>query len=237
MVYIRKAMEMIKEKTIVIIPSYNEGRTIGAIVKEIIAMGLQVLIVDDGSKDNTRKEALEHGGMVIKNKVNSGKGKSIRVGLDYVTSKTKYNWAVLMDGDGQHHPEDIPIMMESAVKEDADMVLGDRMAYTKNMPLIRLLTNMFTSFIISCLCRVKVKDSQCGFRMIRVHAFRKITLISDRYDIESEMIIEAAKKGLKIISSPVRTIYGDESSQINPAKDSVRFIKLIMSYLFGKNRE
>lgn len=226
--------------TIVVIPSFNEGRTIGSIVRNIVEMGMSVLVVDDGSTDATERAALDNGAMVIRHKHNKGKGSSIRQGIDYVSQKTKFEWVVLMDGDGQHHTEDIMMLMEGARDDAADMVTGNRMSDTENMPRIRYLTNRFTSFVVSRMCRQFIPDTQCGFRLVRSAALEQLNLESSRYDIESEMLIKAARCGCRIKSVPVRTIYGDEISQIHPVRDTLRFFYLVIRYqvgsIFKKNK-
>lgn len=219
--------------TIVVIPSYNEAKTIGSIVRNITEMGMSVLVVDDGSTDATERAALDNGAMVIRHKRNLGKGSSVRQGIDYVSQKTRFEWVVLMDGDGQHHTEDIMALMSGARDGEADMVTGNRMQYTENMPTLRYLTNRFTSFVVSKMCRQTIPDTQCGFRIVRASALEQLRLESSRYDIESEMLIKAARQGFKIKSVSVRTIYGDEQSQINPVRDTIRFFYLVLRYQFG----
>jgi glycosyltransferase involved in cell wall biosynthesis len=223
-------MEAKTGNTIVVIPSYNEERTIGSIVKKIVAMGLTVLVVDDGSIDGTERIALDSGAMVIRNKRNMGKGRSIREGIACVTKKTKFEWVVLMDGDGQHHIEDLFALMEGSRGGDADMVTGNRMHDTENMPLLRYLTNRFTSFVVSGMCRQQIPDTQCGYRLVKADVLTALELESSRYDIESEMLIKAAQKGFKIRSVPIQTIYGEECSTINPVTDTIRFFYLVIRY-------
>ena len=220
-------MEATVNNTIVVIPSYNEALTIGSIVRDVTGMGFNVLVIDDGSSDNTRAEALDNGAMVIRNKKNLGKGGSIRKGVRHVLEKTNYKWMILMDGDGQHHSEDILVFLEATSNNDVDIVVGNRMTATKNMPTVRYWTNRFTSYITSKICRQKIPDSQCGYRLIRVEALKNVTLSSDNYDIESELLIEVSRAGLKIVSVPVQTIYGDEISEIHPVRDALRFFGLI----------
>ena len=219
--------------TIVVIPSYNEARTIGSIVRNIVEMGMSVLVVDDGSTDATERIALDSGAMVIRHKRNQGKGYSLIRGTDYVSQKTKFEWIVLMDGDGQHHTEDIMPLMEGARDGATDMVTGNRMQYTENMPLLRYLTNRFTSAVISGMCHQTIPDTQCGYRLVRAGALEQLELESSRYDIESEMLIKAARYGLKVKSVPVQTIYGDEKSAINPVRDTIRFFYLVIRYKIG----
>lgn len=223
-------MEARTDNTIVVIPSYNEARTIGKIVKDIVNMNLSVLVIDDGSYDNTEREALDHGAMVIRHTENLGKGVSVREGVQYVLRKTNYKWMIMMDGDGQHDPGDIPTFMSVTKTEDVDIVIGNRMLQTKTMPSSRYWTNKFTSWVLSKICGQDIPDSQCGYRLIKVEALKSLKLTTDKYDIESEIIVEAAEDDLKIKSVPIRTIYGEEVSSINPVRDTIKFFELVRKY-------
>ena len=228
-------MESRADNTIVIIPSYNEARTIGKIVKDIVNMGLSVLVIDDGSYDNTEREALDHGALVIRHTGNLGKGVSVREGIEYVLEKMNYDWLIMMDGDGQHDPADIPSFMAATKDGEVDIVIGNRMMQTKTMPSSRYWTNKFTSWVLSRICGQKIPDSQCGYRLIRINALRNIKLTTDKYDIESEIIVEAAEDNLRIKSVPIRTIYCEEISGINPVRDTVKFFQLVHKYHHKRN--
>lgn len=224
-----------KDNTIVIIPSFNEARTIGGLVRALVANGLDALVIDDGSGDNTEREALDAGAMVIRNRLNLGKGASVRSGIRYVLDKTKYEWIVMMDGDGQHHPEDVPMLMAASEKEELDIVVGNRMGQTGNMPLVRRITNTFMSRLLSKFCGQHIPDTQCGFRLMRSDVLRGLKLETDRFDIESEILIEASVNGCVIRSVPVQTIYGDERSKIHPLRDTIKFLELLAKYSKKKN--
>jgi glycosyltransferase involved in cell wall biosynthesis len=221
--------------TIVILPSYNESRAIGKIVKDIAGLGMTALVIDDGSVDDTGGVALDAGAIVIRNKVNKGKGYCVRVGIDHVMKKTTFDWIIIMDGDGQHHTEDIPAFMKATGESYVDIVNGNRMFNTETMPLVRYVTNRFTSWMISRLCKQYIPDSQCGYRMVSIDALKHLNLCSDKYDIESEMLIQAAEKNMVIKSVPIQTIYGEEKSEINKIRDTLRFFALIMRHKFKKN--
>ncbi|MBL7072822.1 MAG: glycosyltransferase family 2 protein [Candidatus Omnitrophica bacterium] len=228
-------MESGKNNTIVIIPSYNEARTIGGIVLDIVRMGLSVLVIDDGSTDNTERAALDNGALVLRNRKNIGKGFSVREGVKYVILKTNFEWVVIMDGDGQHHTEDIPGLMKATEQEvKPDIVIGNRMLETKTMPSIRYITNKFMSWLISGICRQYIPDTQCGYRLINVNALKKLKLTSKKYDIESETLILAAEMKMKITSVPIQTIYGAEVSKIKPIRDMAKFCMLIYRHHFKR---
>ena len=224
-------MESTINNTIIVIPSYNEYRTIGDIVRDIVKMGLSILVVDDGSSDKTERMALDNGALVIRNKQNLGKGLSVRQGIKYVLEKTNFEWMIIMDGDGQHHTEDIPALIKATHADGADLVIGNRMHETEAMPPSRYWTNRFMSWVVSKMCRQYIPDTQCGYRLINADALKKLKLTSKKYDIESEVLIQAAESGMKIRSVPIRTIYGEETSQINPVRDTIRFFTVSYTHL------
>lgn len=220
-------------KICVLIPSYNESKTISSLVKRIKSRGLDVLVVDDGSTDNTSEIAQHSGAGVLRYQKNKGKGASLKEGFRYILKKD-YDAVITMDGDGQHSPEDIPKFIDTAVNPDTDMVVGNRMSVSRGMPFTRRLTNNLMSWFISKICRQKIADSQCGFRLIKRRAFKHLKLVSDNYEIESEMLIETSRQGLGIKFIPIQTIYyAKQTSRINPVIDTIRFFRFIFK-VYGK---
>ena len=222
--------------TIVILPSYNESRAIGKIVKDIVKVGMTALVIDDGSVDDTGGVALDAGAVVIRNKRNRGKGYCVRIGIDHVMEKTNFAWIIIMDGDGQHHTEDIPALINATSEGAVDIVNGNRMFNTETMPFVRYVTNRFTSWVISRLCNQYIPDSQCGYRIVSVDCLNHLNLKSDKYDIESEMLIQAAEKNMVIKSIPIQTIYGEEKSEINKIRDTLRFFSLIIRHKIKRKK-
>ncbi len=229
-------MAALIDNTIVVIPSYNESRTIGNIVMGVVNMGLSVLVIDDGSTDNTERVALDNGAMVIRHRQNLGKGFSVREGIKHVLKKTNFEWMIIMDGDGQHHTEDVPVLMNATREEKVDIIIGNRMLQTKTMPSLRYWTNRFTSWVVSGVCGQRIPDTQCGYRLIKVAALKKMRLISKKYDIESEILIQAAENSMTIKSVPIQTIYGEETSSINPMRDTFKFFALILKHHFNSDK-
>jgi len=210
----------------VIIPTYNEADAIGNLVSEIKRLGFDVLVVDDGSSDSTKEIVRGKGVALLENSTNLGKGSSLRSGFDYAI-KEGYDFVVTMDGDGQHSPPEITRFIELVEKEHAGIIVGDRMQNCIGMPWVRRLTNTIMSNLISKLAGQRIPDTQCGFRLIKIDVLKNIDLISYRFEIESEILIKAAKAGFKIISTPIKTIYQGEKSKINPFIDGLRFIRLV----------
>lgn len=219
-------------KSCVLIPSFNEEKTIGNIVKEITSAGLDVIVVDDGSMDGTGKAAAENGAIIMRNRENLGKGASLKYGFRYILEKSNFDAVITMDADGQHNPNDIQKLISRADETTDDIIMGNRMSFTKNMPLVRRATNLFMSFLLSAICKQRIPDTQCGFRLIKRKVLEKIKLKSDNYDLESEILIKASRAKFKIGSVPVETIYRGELSKIDPLKDTFRFFGMLIKLYF-----
>lgn len=218
-------------KTCVVIPTYNEAERISRIIEEIKKQDLAVLVVDDGSSDNTSQLAENSGAIVLKHSSNQGKGASLLKGFDYGL-KNDFDAVITMDGDGQHLPEDIPYFIRLAKYSESAIFIGNRMQKTKNMPRLRLLTNKFMSWVVSCLAGQRIPDTQCGFRLIKRDVLKKVRLLTLKYETESEILIKSSRLGFKIESIPIKTIYSGEKSQINPFVDTMRFFRFIIKDLW-----
>ncbi|MDP2920778.1 MAG: glycosyltransferase family 2 protein [Candidatus Omnitrophota bacterium] len=220
---------MIDMKNIyIIIPTYNEARTIGAIVSQLDQRGFRVVVVDDGSGDRTVIDANRSGAELIIHSKNSGKGRCIREGMDHAL-KNGCEAVITMDGDGQHSLADIDKFIAEYKRSGADVIVGNRLHNPRKMPLIRRCTNRLMSFMISFLIAERVDDSQCGYRLISRKAMEAMALRTTKYEIESEILMEAKRRGLKISSVKIDSIYDGEISQINPFLDTVRFVKFVIN--------
>lgn len=223
-------------KTCVLIPSFNEAKTIGGLVSKIKAQGLDVIVVDDGSSDNTSELATEAGAHVIRHRENRGKGAAFKSGFAFAL-REDYAAVITMDGDGQHSPDDIPHFINAAEASSSDIILGNRMFFPKNMPLLRRITNRTMSSLISLICRKHIPDSQCGFRLHKRRVLEKLTPRSDNYEIETEILIEAHQKGMRVSSIPIQSIYRKEVSNINPFIDTIRFLRYLFKIFFSFGRK
>ena len=227
-------------KVAALIPAYCEERFIGDVARRTLAQLSDVLVVDDGSTDGTSQFARESGAELITHEKNKGKGAAIQTGLRVLLVERDFDYALILDADGQHLPEEIPRFLEAAEREGTKLLVGNRMTDTREMPLVRRLTNRFMSAQISLLCGQKVADTQCGFRMI--HRSLAPTLLGRTagFDYETEMLILASWRGERISSIPISTVYGDETSSIHPLRDARRFLALMGRYwckrLGGRSR-
>ncbi|MFH0935768.1 MAG: glycosyltransferase family 2 protein [Candidatus Omnitrophota bacterium] len=217
-------------KACVLIPTFNEAGAIGGLIEKIRQHDLSVIVVDDGSRDNTSVIAREKGAVVLRNPANEGKGASLKKGFGFALEQN-YDAVITMDGDGQHRPDDIPYFMRLAQYSQSGIFIGNRMSRAANMPLLRLLTNKFMSWLISAIAKQKIPDTQCGFRLIKKEVLERLKLRTSKYETESEILIKAARAGFKIESVPIKSVYSGEKSKIHPFVDTLRFFRFIIKEL------
>jgi len=217
-----------------VIPAYNEESHIGGVlegVKRYIPAD-QIIVVDDGSTDGTAVTAENAGVRVIAHRENKGKGVALRTGFQWMVLEAGIEAIFTLDADGQHDPNEIPVFIERYRKTHVDILIGNRMSRTEGMPLVRLLTNRFTSRVISLRTGCTIEDSQSGYRLIGTSLLRTLDFVTAHFDLESELLIKAGLRGAIIDSVPIRTIYKDERSKIDPLRDTARFFRLVVRSLF-----
>ena len=217
-------------KVAALIPAYREAAHIGEVVRRVRAQLQNVLVVDDGSPDDTAEHARQAGAEVIVHARNAGKGAAIKTGFKTLLERG-FDYVLILDGDGQHLPEEIERFLSAAATETTcGMIVGNRMHKPDGMPLVRMFTNRIMSWIISRLCKQPIPDTQCGFRMIHRDVIPSLFCESNAYDYETEMLFIASHNGHRIASVPVTTVYGSEKSKIHPLRDGIRFAKLMSRY-------
>lgn len=220
----------IDRKTVAaVIPAYLEEKHIADVVRRTLGQLDSVLVIDDGSTDATAATARNAGAEVIVHPQNIGKGESIKTGLRHWLQRN-FIYVIVLDGDGQHLPEEIARFLESASSTRAELLIGTRMSDVREMPLVRRMVNRYMSNKISRLCGQPISDTQCGFRMIHRCLIPDLLGGAERFDYETEMLILASRKGCRIESVPITTVYSDEVSSIHPVRDTIRFFKLIRRY-------
>jgi len=195
-----------KNNVYVIIAAYNEEKHIGNVINDVKKFCNNVIVVDDGSKDNTYDIAKNHGAIALKHIINLGKGAAVKTGADYAI-KNGANIIILVDADGQHEPKEIPKFLKSI--EGKDIVFGYR-KFTKKMPFILRFGNNFINTMTKILYHIDLKDTQCGYRALTAKAYKKTRWESTGYPMESEMIANAGRNKLKYSEIPIETIYSDK---------------------------
>ena len=194
-------------KIVVVIPAFDEAPRIAAVVRGVIRAGFRdVIVVDDGSRDDTTLEAAEAGARVVLHPINCGAGAAVKTGLE-LALRLGADAAVMLDADGQHDPAEIGAVLAPVQAGKADLSLGVRLKDRGTMPAITRLFNLAGNLVTFFLSGIWVKDSQSGFRALSKAAMTLMEVEGSGFEFCTEMIMEAARLGLRIEQVPIRTIY------------------------------
>jgi glycosyltransferase involved in cell wall biosynthesis len=212
-----------------VIPAYNEASRIGAVVAGVQPYVSHIIVVDDGSVDGTADEAQRAGAAVSRLPVNRGKGLALRRGIE-LALLGPWSHVLLMDGDGQHLPADVPRLLAAA--PDVDLVVGERQFDRAGTPRARYYSNRIGSWALSWFIGSKVRDTQSGFRVVRSTCLGALRLSARGYEIETEMLIRLAQHGATIATVPVSAVYGASASKLRPVRDTTRTCLLAVKYRY-----
>jgi len=214
-----------------VIPAFNEGNTIAAVVEGVRGLVDRVIVVDDGSRDGTAERARAAGADVIVHDGNRGKGHAVRSGLGRVFEQD-FTHVLLLDGDMQHLPAEAAALLAEAARSGAEAVLGERRFERDRMPAARYHANRIGSRVLSWFVGVPLRDTQCGFRVFRVDALRPLRLTARGYEIETEMLVKVRRRGGRLAAVPVTAVYGGQTSKLRPVPDTTRTCFLAVYYRF-----
>ncbi|MDP8254044.1 MAG: glycosyltransferase family 2 protein [Candidatus Kaelpia aquatica] len=222
-------------KPLVVIPAHNEERLLGGVLEDILRPNLfDILVVDDGSIDDTYQLAGSYSVAVLKNEINMGKGAALKRGFDYAESKG-YKDIIVADADGQHKVEDLIAIYNVSLNSSADIIIGNRMWRPQNMPWIRKTTNTLISKALSCIAKVYIPDTQCGLKLLREHTLSGLNISSNKFEVESEILLKSINKGCRIESVNISSVYlKGRRSHIRPFRDTMRFLRYFFKVLCGR---
>jgi len=193
---------MINKKIVIIIPAYNEEKTIAGVIKRAKKYG-SVVVIDDASKDHTNAIAKKSGVKVIRHPKNRGLGGALRTGFNHAL-RTKCDVIITLDADGQHRPEDIPRFLKK-IEQGYDFVIGNR--DLRKYPYVKKFGNFFLNIATNLVAQTNIKDTESGFRAFTKAALKKMKLKANRYEIAAEIIYEIGRNRFKTanieIKSPV----------------------------------
>ena len=219
----------------VILPTYNNSGTLTDVVERTLKVCPDVIVVNDGSTDNTQTELCGLDVSVINHDKNRGKGKALKTGLAYA-AQNGFTHAVTIDSDGQHFPEDIPAMIEASLQHPDDIIVGCRNLTTENMPRQNTFANRFSNFWFRLQTARKLEDTQSGFRIYPLDSLYGMGLITSRYEAELELLVFAAWHGVGVQGVPVHVWYapeGERVSHFRPFWDFFRISVLNTVLCFG----
>lgn len=203
---------------VALVPAFRCASTVGAVVRGLRAFVSDVLVVDDGSDDDTAGEARRAGARLLVLPENRGKGSALRAGLAEVLPDP-HTHVAFVDADGQHDPADLPKLLEAA-KRGADFVVGSRLANPEGMPARSYWANSIGDKVLHRMTGLPIQDGQSGYRLVAARLLRGLRLVARRYAIENEILIKAAPDVRRFETVPIRTIYGTGRSHYRPFRDT-----------------
>ncbi len=218
-------------KVCALIAAFNEERTIAPVVAGVLRYVPDVVVMDDGSTDDTAARATAAGARVVRHPENRGKGSAIRTGLAHVLTED-YSHVLFIDGDLQHHPDDIPKLLSAGDERGCDLVIAERAFTRSSMPPARFYSNRIGSRILSAFIGTEVADSQSGFRLIRTDCLRGLHLTGTGYEIETEMLIKLARRRASLCRVTVAARYHGSQSKLRSFRDTFRTCMLAVRYRY-----
>jgi glycosyltransferase involved in cell wall biosynthesis len=205
-----------KIRVCIVIPAYNEAAVIGNVIRSVIKAFkltpylMEIVVVNDESKDDTGKIAKKSGATVINHILNSGAGGATATGLSYA-QQNQFDVACTMDADGQHAADDVVNGVVQLIERDVDLLIGSRLINSQGMSRVKVLGNKGLSFITYIIFGINSTDSQSGLRIFSRKSLEKLRWKTSGYEFCSEMLWRAKQTGLKIEEYPIQAIYTDYS--------------------------
>lgn len=227
------------ERIFVVIPAYNEAKTIKSLVSRSAEVAGGVIVVDDGSTDGTREIVAGLPAKLIVHKTNQGKGAALMTGFRAALEQGA-DAVVTMDGDGQHPPECIAALVERARQAPDQIVIGNRLHDPDSIPKARYRANVQANFWISWACGHAIDDSQCGLRLYPRRMLEALLAKPPRhggFTFESEVLIDAAAAGFRIISVPIPALYDAQAmrpSHFRPVADITAIVLMVAGKLLRR---
>lgn len=220
-----------------LIPAFNESRTISGVIETAKQHVRDIFVVDDGSVDATSELAEKAGACVIRHDRNLGKGMALRTGFARVLEQG-FGAVITLDADGQHNTSEINNFISVYEVNAGDIIIGARLRDKDLIPLYRYIPNQIGIFFISRAAGCRIEDTQSGFRLYKKEVLEKVSLKTDGFETETEVLIKAAKKGFRIHTIPVSAIYqSDYKTYFRPVRDFYRISILVLKLMFWGNRK
>ena len=234
-----------RKELCVVMPTYRNAGTVLDVVRRVLAQDLPLIVVNDGSPDDTDRILKESGlpMTVLTHPRNRGKGVALRTGLEYAR-KEGYRYALTIDSDGQHYPEDIPLFLEAVGKHPGALIVGSRDLQAENMPGGNSFANRFSNFWFRLQTARNLPDTQTGYRAYPLDRLPGLRLLTARYEAELALLVFSAWKGVELVPVPVRVHYPaaeERVSSFRPFRDFARISVLntvlcVLALVYGYPR-
>jgi glycosyltransferase involved in cell wall biosynthesis len=209
----------------VIIPTYNNGKTLEGVISEVLKITKNIIVVNDGSTDITPVILQNYNFLtIITHFPNKGKGYAVQKGFEAAIA-AGFSYAITIDSDGQHFPSDIGILIRKSKEEPDSLIVGARNLIGENLSGGSIFANRFSNFWYRFLTGIRLPDTQTGFRLYPLRPLRSMRFFTRKYEFELEVLVRAAWKGIKVISAPVKVFYPSKTERVShfrPVKDFLR---------------
>ena len=220
-------------KCCVLVPTYNNAKTLEGVIQSTFEYCDEVIIVNDGCTDNTAEILAKYPQLkVVTHPVNKGKGVGLRNGFKKAV-ELGFDYVISIDSDGQHYPKDFILFLDKIEKEPGSLIIGARNMTVENVPNKSTFGNKFSNFWFWAETGITMPDTQSGYRLYPVQRLKKIWLFTTKFELEIEVIVKAAWRGIPVVSVPVSVYYAPEGERVShfiPSRDSTR-ISFLNTYL------
>jgi glycosyltransferase involved in cell wall biosynthesis len=218
----------------VIIPTYNNEKTIAQVITDVLEFSSDVIVVNDGATDSTSGilESFKNKVDIVAYSPNRGKGIALRTGLKHAFEKG-FRYAITIDSDGQHFADDIPVFIDKIEEHPDALIVGARNLNQENMPKKNTFGNKFSNFWFRFQTGINLPDTQSGYRLYPLKKIRKTKYFTSKYEFEIEVMVKAAWRGVHVISVPIKVFYAEGNERVThfrPGKDFTR-ISILNTYL------
>ena len=219
---------MEKRKVCVVVPTYNNGKTIAAVVRRIAVFTEHIIIVIDGCTDDTREQLQQLSDIsfeTVDYTENRGKGHALLAGFQRAKEEG-FDYAITIDSDGQHYPEDIPLLVEALESHPGALIVGARNLQEQNMPGGNTFANRFSNFWFTIQTGIRLPDTQTGFRLYPLKRLSGTRFVTSRYEAELELLVFAAWAGVELVSVPVRVFYPSQEERVTHFRPVADFARI-----------
>lgn len=214
-------------KICIVIPTFNNEKTIASIIKRTLRFTYQIIIIDDGCTDHTHEQLSPYLDKItiIKNKRNRGKGYALKIGLTKAQTMG-YRYAITLDADGQHYPEDIPLFIEEIKKYPDALIIGSRTLQNKNMSKNSTFANRLSNFWFYIQTGKRLPDTQTGFRLYPLQKIKYLKLLTTKYEAELELLVFSAWHDITIQPISIHVYYPPKSERVSHFRPFTDFARI-----------